>query len=85
VTNQDQSRLPSYDFDDRLVHQNVVYYGLTSYLEGKFQNGETSEYREISRIRLKQGYSFSGARRDLLTLADDSRQLTDLIWSRTPG
>ena len=79
VTNQDQSRLPSYDFDDRLVHQNIVYYGLTSHLEGKFQSGETTEYRDISRIRLMQGYSFSGTRRDLLTLADANRPLTDLI------
>src|SRR6185369_9765073 len=55
------------------------YYGLTSQLDGKFQNGETTEYHEISRIRLMQGYSFSGARRDLLTLADSGRPLTDLI------
>lgn len=79
VPERDQSRLPSYDFDDRQVHQNVVYYGVTSLLGGKFENGGTSEYRDISRIRLMQGYSLEGARRNLLTLASDNRQATDLM------
>jgi LPS-assembly protein len=76
---RDQSRLPFYDFDDRLVHQNVVYYGVTSFLGGKFQYGESTEYRDISRIKLTQGYSINGTRRDELTLVDDSRQLSDVI------
>jgi LPS-assembly protein len=79
ASDRDQSRLPFYDYDDRLVHQNAVYYGVTSYLGGKFQHGESTEYRDISRIKLMQGYSISGARRDELTLVDDSRRLSDAI------
>ena len=76
---RDQSRLPYYDFDDRLIHQNVVYYGVTSYLSGKFQQGESTEYRDISRIKLMQGYSINGTRRDELTMVDDSHRLSDVI------
>lgn len=79
VPEQDQSRLPFYDHGDRLVWQNIVYYGVTSLLGGKYQNGETTEYRNISRIKLMQGYSIEGTRRDLLTMVDAGRPLTDLI------
>lgn len=77
--NQDQSRFPSYDTNDRIVHQNMLYYSLTSFLGGKFRNGDTSEYRELMRLKLTQGYSISGGRRDLLTLVDTNRPWTDLI------
>jgi LPS-assembly protein len=76
---QDQSRLPSYDYNDRLIHQNVVYYGVTSLLGGKFENGGVSEYRDISRIKLMQGYSIEGTRRNLLTLVNDDHALTDVM------
>lgn len=76
---QNQSSLPLYDYTDRLIHQNTVYFGLTSHLGGKFQQGETAEYRDISRISLMQGYSFDGTRRDLLTAVDDTRPWSDLI------
>ena len=79
ASDRDQADLPFYDHDDRLVHQNVVYYGVTSYLGGKFQHGESTEYRDISRIKLMQGYSINGTRRDELTLADDSHQMSDAI------
>jgi LPS-assembly protein len=76
---RDQSRLPSYDYDDRILHQNVVYYGVTSTLSGRFQNNESTEYRDISRIRLMQGYSIDGTRREELTMADNSHDASDLI------
>jgi LPS-assembly protein len=76
---QDQSRLPFYDFNDRPVWQNMVRFSLTSFLGGKFQNGEITEYRDISRIHLSQGYSVEGTRRDLLTLVDANRPWTDVI------
>jgi len=76
---RDQSSLPMYDYDDRLIHQNVVYYGVTSYLSGKFQQGESTEYRDLSRIKLMQGYSINGTRRDELTMVDDTHRLSDVI------
>lgn len=76
---RDQSRLPFYDYDDRILHQNLVYYGVTSHLGGRFQNGESTEYRDISRIRLMQGYSIDGTRREELTMADNSHDASDLI------
>jgi LPS-assembly protein len=76
---QVQSSLPLYDFTDRLIHQNTIYFGLTSHLGGKFQQGDTAEYRDISKISLLQGYSLEGTRRDLLTAVDDNRPWSDLI------
>lgn len=76
---RDQTRLPFYDYSDRLVWQNITYYSLASYLGGKFQNGETTEYRDLLRLKLLQGYSFEGTRRDLLTMVDANRPFTDLI------
>lgn len=76
---RDQNRLPFYDYSDRLILQNIVYYSLTNHLGGKFQNGETSEYRDLMRIKIMQGYSFEGVRRDQLALTDANRHLTDII------
>jgi LPS-assembly protein len=76
--NQDQSRFPSYDYLDRIVHQNILYYSLTSFLGGKFRNGDTTEYRDLMRLTLMQGYSISGGRPDLLTAVDTQRPWTDL-------
>jgi LPS-assembly protein len=77
--NQDQSRLPFYDTTDRIVHQNILYYSLTSFLGGKFRSGESTEYRDLMRLKLTQGYSISGGRQDLLTMVDTQRPWTDLI------
>ena len=77
--NQDQSRFPIYDTSDRIAHQNILYYSLTSFLGAKFRNGETNEYRDLMRLKLSQGYSISGGRRDLLTMVDSQRPWTDLI------
>ena len=77
--NQDQSRFPLFDDADRIVHQNMLYYSLSSFLGGKFRNGDTSEYRDLMRLKLSQGYSITGTRRDLLTLVDTQHPWTDLI------
>lgn len=77
--NQDQSRFPLFDFTDRIVHQNMLYYSLTSFLGGKFRIGDTTEYRDLMRLQLTQGYSISGGRRDLLTMVDTQQPWTDLI------
>ncbi|KAB0670531.1 LPS-assembly protein LptD [Oryzomonas sagensis] len=76
--NHDQSRLPFYDYNDRLVGQNIISASVTSFLGGKFQTGDTTTYRDISLIRLTQGYSAGGTRRDLLTMVDANRPWTDL-------
>ncbi len=76
---QDQSSLPLYDYNDRLLHQNIAYFGITSHLGGKFRQGESYEYRDISRISLMQGYSIDGNRRDLLTAVDVQKPWSDLI------
>jgi LPS-assembly protein len=77
---RNQKNLPFYDYTDRLVWQNMAYLSVTNLLNGKFVTGETSEYRDISRIKLMLGYSFDGTRRDLLTLVDSGRPWTDLIF-----
>jgi LPS-assembly protein len=79
MQNRSQQYLPIYDYTDRQVWQNVAYMSVTSQLNGKFVTGETSEYRDISRIKLLLGHSFEGTRRDLLTTMDPLRPWTDLI------
>lgn len=79
IPDRSQQRLPFYDYNDRLLWQNMLGLSVTSLLNGKFVNGETSEYREISRLKLMLGYSFEGKRRDLLTLVDTQRPWSDLI------
>lgn len=74
-----QQRLPFYDYTDRMVWRNMLGFSVTSLINGKFVNGETSEYRDISRVKLMLGYSFEGGRRDLLTLVDTQRPWSDLI------
>jgi LPS-assembly protein len=76
---QDQSRLPQYNYLDRITHQNILYYSLTSFLGGKFRNGETSEYRDLMRLKISQGYSIDGGRQDLLTMVDTQRPWSDVI------
>jgi LPS-assembly protein len=75
----DQTRLPFYDYNDRLVGQNILYASVTSFLGGKFQTNDITTYRDISRIKLTQGYGIDGTRRDLLTLVDANRPWTDLM------
>ena len=79
VPPQDQQRLPLYDTNDRLIHQNMLSLSLTNLINGKFVLGETSEYRDISRIKLEARYSIAGERRDLLTLVDTQHPWSDLI------
>jgi len=76
---RNQDRLPFYNYADRLVWQNMVTVSVTSLLNGKFTTGDTSQYRDLSRVKLSSGYSFEGGRRDLLTLVDTDRPWTDLI------
>jgi LPS-assembly protein len=77
--NHDQTRLPFYDYNDRLIPQNIFYASVTSFLGGKFQTGDIATYLDISRIKLTQGYSIDGTRRDLMTLVDANRPWTDLM------
>lgn len=73
-----QDHLPYYDYSDRIIHQNALTLSLTSLLGGKFQSGEQTTYRNLSRIRLSQTYSIDGIRRDLLNLVDQQRHWDDL-------
>ena len=77
--NHDQTRLPFYDYNDRLVGQNILYASVTSFLGGKYQSGDVTTYRDLSRIELTQGYGIEGTRRNLLTMVDINRPWTDLF------
>jgi LPS-assembly protein len=76
---RDQQRLPLYDYTDRMIHRNMISLSATSLINGKFVSGDTSEYRDISRIKLEARYSIAGERRDLLTLVESQRPWSDLI------
>lgn len=76
---QDQSNLPFFDYNDRLVSQNMISYSLTNYLTGKYVSADTpASYRDLAYLRISQGYEFSGTRRDVLTLVDEQHPFTDI-------
>lgn len=79
VPERDQQRLPFYDYTDRMIHRNMVSLSITNVINGKFISGETTEYRDISRIKLSADYALDGGRRDLLTLVESQRPWSDLI------
>ena len=79
VPEHDQQRLPLYDYTDRMIRRNAVSLFVTSVINGKFVYGDTSEYRDISRIRLGVDYALEGGRRDLLTLVESQRPWSDLM------
>ena len=79
IPDRSQQHLPFYDYTDRTVWQNTAYLSATNLLNGKFTTGETTEYRDISRIKLLLGYSFEGTRRDLLSKVDSMRPWTNFI------
>lgn len=79
VQDKGQGALPFFDFDDRVVGQQLLSWSLASYLTGKFAAGDAPPgYRDLLSLRLSQGYQLSGSRRDLLTLVDEGRPLTDV-------
>jgi LPS-assembly protein len=76
---QNQDGLPFFDYTDRQVEQNMVFYSITNYLTGKYLIGDgPAKYRDLAYLRVSQGYEFSGTRRDVLTLVDDQRPFTDV-------
>ena len=79
VPEHNQQRLPFYDYTDRMIHQNMISLSVTNLIGGKFVSGDTTEYRDISRIRLEARYSIAGEQRDLLTLVENHSPWSDLI------
>ncbi|MDD2897733.1 MAG: LPS assembly protein LptD [Desulfuromonadaceae bacterium] len=79
VPEQEQQRLPLYDYTDRLIHRNMISLSVTSLVNGKFTGNGTTEYRDISRIKLSADYKISGERQDLLTLVESQRAWSDLM------
>lgn len=79
VPELDQQRLPHYDYTDRIIQKNMISLSATNLINGKFISGETTEYRDISRIKLSADYAMDGGRRDLLTLVEDQRPWSDLM------
>jgi LPS-assembly protein len=79
VQNRDQDSLPFFDWNDRVVGQQVVGWALTSTLTGKLAGGgERPVYRDLLYLRLSQGYNLAGSRRNLLVMEDPGHRLTDL-------
>lgn len=79
VQEKNQDRLPFFDFDDRVVGQQLATWSLSNYVAGKYVTaGAPPEYRDLLFLRLSQGYQVGGGRRDLLTLVDEGRRFTDV-------
>ncbi len=79
VPGLNQQRLPLYDYTDRMIQQNMISLSATNLINGKFVSGDTSEYRDISRIKLEARYSIAGEQRDLLSLVETQHPWSDLI------
>lgn len=79
VQEKNQERLPFFNFDDRIVGQQMLSWSLTNFVTGKYADAAGPPvYRDIFYFRLSQGYQLSGNRRDLLTLVDEGRHFTDI-------
>lgn len=79
VQDRNQERLPFFDFDDRVVGQEMVTWSLTNFVTGKHVDpAGSSSYRDLLYLRLSQGYQAEGGRRDLLTLVDEGRRFSDI-------
>lgn len=75
-----QDRLPFFDYEDRVLRQNMVRYSLANYLTAREELPDgTASYRDLLSLVIGQGYSFSGERRDLLTLVDTDNPFTDIM------
>ncbi len=72
-----QNDLPFFDYDDRVVGGQLLTLSLLNRLTGRFVKGEQTEYRDLARFSVSQGYQLSGERRDLLVLVDYGRPFTD--------
>ena len=79
VPERDQQDLPFYDYTDRMIKRNAGSVSITNLINGKFISGDSTEYRDISRIKIGADYLFSGERRDLLTLVDNQNPWSDLL------
>lgn len=79
VPDVDQSTLPFFDFNDRIVPQNIVNYSIANYFFGKIvgEDGMPS-YRELAYLKVSQGYDIRESRRELLSLVDERRPFTDI-------
>lgn len=79
VQEKGEETLPFFDFNDRVVGENVTTWAITSYLTGKVLQGEGAPvYRDLLYLRLSQGYELGGSRRDLLTLVDEGHPFTPI-------
>ena len=79
VPDVNQGSLPLFDFNDRIVPQNIVNYSIANYFFGKIDAGDgTPSYREIAYLKVSQGYDIRESRRDLLSLVDEHRPFTDI-------
>jgi LPS-assembly protein len=87
VEEKNQDSLPFFDYNDRVLGRSMTTWAVTNYLSGKFQQGDSPPtYRDLLYFRLSEGYQFSGLARDpltgtprdLLTLVDEDRKLTDI-------
>jgi LPS-assembly protein len=85
IQEKNQDRLPFFDYDDRLLGQQMVTWSLSNYVTGKYidQAGPVL-YRDLLYLKLSQRYQAGGSRhdplapRDLLTLVDEGRRFTDM-------
>ncbi|WP_160295208.1 LPS-assembly protein LptD [Geobacter sp. OR-1] len=78
VQEKDQGNLPFFDYDDRVIGQNLVSWSLANSVTGRFDTPTGAEYLELVNLRLSQGYQLSGGRRELLNPADEHRRFTDI-------
>lgn len=79
VPERNQQSLPLYDSKDRITHLNLVSLSVTNLVSGKFVSGETTDYRDISRIKLSAEYAIDGGHRDLLAPVQSKRPWSDLM------
>ena len=74
---RDQSGLPFFDFDDRVLGGEMLTFSVLNSLVGRSATGEAVQYRDLLRFLVSQGYQLGGDHRDLEVIVDQSRPFTD--------
>lgn len=74
---RNQNDLPLFDYNDRPVGGQLLTFSLLNAITGRTGKDGQSQYRDLLRFNVSQGYQLSGGRRDLLVLVDYDRPFTD--------
>ncbi|MDF1579673.1 MAG: LPS assembly protein LptD [Desulfuromonadales bacterium] len=73
IPDDDQSRLPDFDTNDRLEPRNRLRFSLTNRVAGRFSREQRNSWRELLQLRLAQEFDLDEKRREPQSANDQRR------------